>query len=91
VVFIASEESLSHVTEESSETQTEAPEKATPNLLQVLLRIISENDSKMPDEVRCNACVLLEKALFASKRSKDIYHCCQVRHPLNPNFCVCVE
>ncbi|GAB5586692.1 hypothetical protein Unana1_01592 [Umbelopsis nana] len=66
--FVAPEEPLSHVTEESSESQSQEPEKAIPNLLQVLLRIIVENEAKTPDEVRCNACVLLERALLSAKK-----------------------
>ncbi|KAG2187025.1 hypothetical protein INT44_003253, partial [Umbelopsis vinacea] len=67
-VFVAPEESLSHVTDESTETQSEELEKATLNLLQVLLRIIIENDAQMPDQVRCNACVLLERTIIAAKK-----------------------
>ncbi|KAH8547591.1 armadillo-type protein [Umbelopsis sp. PMI_123] len=67
-VFVAPEESLSHVTDESTETQSEPLEKATLNLFQVLLRIIIENDAQMPDQVRCNACVLLERAFLAAKK-----------------------
>jgi hypothetical protein len=69
-VFVAPEESLSHVTDESTETQSEPLEKATLNLFQVLLRIIIENDAQMPDQVRCNACVLLERAFLAAKKGK---------------------
>ena len=67
---VAPEESLSHVTDESTETQSEELEKATLNLLQVLLRIIIENDAQMPDQVRCNACVLLERTILAAKKGK---------------------
>lgn len=69
--FVAPEEPLSHVTEESSESQSQEPEKAIPNLLQVLLRIIVENEAKTPDEVRCNACVLLERALLSAKKGRQ--------------------
>ncbi|KAI8577275.1 hypothetical protein K450DRAFT_282785 [Umbelopsis ramanniana AG] len=67
-VFVAPEESLSHVTDESTETQSEELEKATLNLLQVLLRIIIENDAQMPEQVRCNACVLLERTVLVAKK-----------------------
>ncbi|CAO3669084.1 unnamed protein product [Umbelopsis ramanniana] len=70
-VFVAPEESLSHVTDESTETQSEELEKATLNLLQVLLRIIIENDAQMPDQVRCNACVLLERTILAAKKVRS--------------------
>ncbi|KAM3583919.1 hypothetical protein VKS41_003884 [Umbelopsis sp. WA50703] len=69
-IFTTRERPLSHVTEGTPEVQTDLPDKETANLLQVLLRIIVDNqESNTPVEVRCNTVSLLETILVIAKKA----------------------
>ncbi|KAG2178013.1 hypothetical protein INT43_003266 [Umbelopsis isabellina] len=75
-IFTTREQLLSHVTEGTPEAKTDNPDKETANLLQVLLRIIvDEQESNTPVQVRCNAVSLLEAiAVVAKKADIDDYN-----------------
>jgi hypothetical protein len=72
-IFTTRERPLSHVTEGTPEVQTDLPDKETANLLQVLLRIIVDNqESNTPVEVRCNTVSLLETILVIAKKGTKL-------------------
>jgi hypothetical protein len=68
-IFTTREQPLSHVTEGTPEAQTDNPDKEIANLLQVLLRIIvDEQEPNTPVQVRCNAVSLLETIVVIAKK-----------------------